>query len=103
VERGAEIILTIGEGRGGQGGAVPNLIGLNLRDAVMRLNENNLSEGAYIWDPQQKEKHDTASAIIYRQSPVAGDDRTISPGSTIDLYLSNSKSRLKGDSTNVKH
>ncbi|HXC06509.1 MAG TPA: PASTA domain-containing protein [Bacteroidia bacterium] len=104
VERGAELILTIGEGRGGQVSAVPNLVGMNLKEAVNRLNENNLSEGAYIWDPQQKAKHDTASAIIYRQSPSAGDDRTISPGSTIDLYLSNDKSKLKnsGDSTRAK-
>ncbi|MFI5148955.1 MAG: PASTA domain-containing protein [Bacteroidia bacterium] len=104
VERGAELILTIGEGRGGQAGAVPNLVGMSVKEAVMRLNENNLSEGAFIWDAQQKSKHDTASAVIYRQSPSAGDDRTISPGSTIDLYLSNDKGKIKdpSDSTGTK-
>jgi len=105
IERGSEITLTIGEGRGGSAGdvGVPSLIGLTLKEAIHKLNDNNLSEGALIGDPKQKSKLDTAKAIIYRQSPSPGEE--ISAGSSIDFYLTNDKSRLKSnnDSTQQNH
>ncbi len=103
IERGSEIVLTIGEGREGGGSVgIPNLIGLTRRQAVQRLNENNLSEGAMIFDKKTKEKQDTAAAVVYRQNPAAGEDHLISPGSSIDCYLTTDKTRLHttSDTTN---
>jgi beta-lactam-binding protein with PASTA domain len=102
IERGSEITLTIGEGRSGETGsvAVPNLIGLSRKEAIMKLNESNLSEGAAITDPKQKGKLDTARAVIYRQNPVSGIET--SAGSSIDYYLTNDKSRLKSSQDSTK-
>ncbi len=103
IERGAEISLIVGEGHGG-GDAVgiPNLIGLTRKQAVLLLNESNLSEGTPVFDKNQKEKQDTANARVYKQVPAAGGDKMISPGSSIDIYLSNDKSRIKSRSDSVK-
>jgi beta-lactam-binding protein with PASTA domain len=105
VERGSEITLTIGEGRGGRAGevGVPSLIGLTLKEALSKLNENNLSEGTLLSDPKQKGKLDTARAFIYRQNPASGEET--SAGSSVDFYLTNDRSKLKSnaDSTLKNH
>ncbi len=102
IERGSEITLTIGEGRngGGEEVTVPNLIGLSQKEAIARLTENNLSEGALIPDSKQKGKFDADKAIVYRQYPASGTET--SAGTSIDYYLTNDKSRLKNsrDTTN---
>jgi beta-lactam-binding protein with PASTA domain len=99
IERGSEITLTVGEGHGGgEPVGIPNLIGLTRRQAVLLLNESNLSEGTPVFDTKQKEKLDTATAKIYKQVPASGTDRTVSPGSSIDFYLSNDKTRIKSPS-----
>jgi beta-lactam-binding protein with PASTA domain len=99
IERGSEITLTVGEGHGGGGTdnaiGVPNLVGMSRKEALAKLNESNLTEGTLIPDPKQKGKLDTATARVYRQIPEADGENTISPGSAIDLYLSNDKTRVK--------
>jgi beta-lactam-binding protein with PASTA domain len=96
IERGAEITLTVGDGHNGEGTVdIPNLVGLTLQEAVLRLNESNLNEGTAIFDKKQKEKPDSLNARVYKQVPAPGSDNTISPGSTIDLYLTNDKAKLQ--------
>lgn len=103
IERGAEITLIVGEGQGGgEPVGIPNLIGLTRRQAVLLLNESNLSEGTPIFDTKQKEKLDTATARVYKQQPAAGGDRTVNAGSSIDIYLSNDKSRIKTRADSAK-
>jgi beta-lactam-binding protein with PASTA domain len=96
IERGSEITLTVGDGHNGEGTVdIPNLVGLTLREAILRLNESNLNEGAAIYDKKQKEKSDTLNARVYKQVPAPGSDNAISPGSSIDIYLTNDKSKLQ--------
>jgi beta-lactam-binding protein with PASTA domain len=96
IERGAEITLTIGEGRNGdESVGIPDLSGLTLREAILRLNENNLNEGIHVYDRKAGSKTDTADARIYKQNPAPGSDNTISAGSSIDLYLTNDRNKIK--------
>lgn len=96
IEKGSEITLIMGEGHGGGGPvAVPDLIGLTLDEAYQKLSGNSLTEGTLIFDRNQREKRDSSTAKIYKQVPAGGE---LEPGSSVDLYLSNDKSRIK-----VKH
>jgi beta-lactam-binding protein with PASTA domain len=96
IERGAEITLTIGEGRSGdETVGIPDLSGLTLKEAILRLNESNLNEGIHVFDRKAGSKADTADARVYKQNPAAGADNTIGAGSSIDLYLTNDKNKIK--------
>ena len=38
---------------------------------------------------------DTCEAVVYRQTPVAGEGREVSAGAKIDLYITDDKSKIK--------
>jgi beta-lactam-binding protein with PASTA domain len=103
IEKGSEITLIMGEGHGGSSPVnVPNLLGLTLDEAYLKLSRSDLTEGAVIFDKNQREKRDTATAKIYKQVPGGGGESTLEPGSSVDLYLSNDKSRIKGKHDDLK-
>jgi beta-lactam-binding protein with PASTA domain len=89
VKMGSTISLVIGSGIGNDDMAVPKLIGLTYDEAKILLQTSGLIVGSVIPDPLVK---DTASAFIYKQSPLSrtedGFRVRIRPGQMIDVWLS---------------
>jgi beta-lactam-binding protein with PASTA domain len=95
IEKGSLITICVGKGEGESSGdiAIPNLIGMNFRAARGKMIDLGL-EWVLIPDAGVK---DTLNATIYNQEPAPNRDRKILPGATIDLRVSNDKSKAKSD------
>ena len=91
IDKGSRILLKIGKGEGESGGeiSIPNLIGMSFRAARGKLVDEGL-EWVLIADAGVK---DTLNATVYSQDPPPSHDRKILPGATIDLRISNDKSK----------
>ena len=87
IKVGSTIDLVIARGRGEEELAVPKLIGLQLADARVYLEQLGLSIGAPVAKPDVR---DLENAYIYKQSPMPGAGR-IRPGQMIDVWLQNEK------------
>ncbi len=96
IEKGAHIILKVGKGEGESSGdiSIPNLIGMTFRSARGKMIDLGL-EWDCIPDPGVK---DTLNATVYSQDPPPARDRKILPGTSIDIRVSNDKSKAKRDS-----
>jgi len=84
IKVGSKIDLVIASGRGDEMIAVPKLIGLQLADVRVLLEQLGVNLGALVKDPNVT---DIESAYIYRQEPAPGAGR-IRPGQLIDVWLS---------------
>jgi beta-lactam-binding protein with PASTA domain len=91
VKKGTKISLVIGQGESDDRVVVPGLIGLNLEDALQKLNNNGLTYGGIILDSPSK---DSLRMTVYKQEPSASADATIRIGSSVILYITNDKSKL---------
>lgn len=89
IRMGSSISLVIGSGIGNADMVVPKLVGLTYEEAKILLDTHGLIIGSVIPDPLVR---DTASAFIYRQSPLSktedGFKVRIRPGQMIDVWLS---------------
>ncbi|HET6993232.1 MAG TPA: PASTA domain-containing protein [Bacteroidia bacterium] len=96
IEKGQTITLLYGKGENGstQSIPVPNLIGMSFRAARGKMLDMGL-EWMVVADPGVK---DTLNAFVYSQEPNPGRDRKLVTGSTIDLRVSNDKSKINNDS-----
>jgi hypothetical protein len=65
---------------------------MQLCDAKQKLISSSLSTGALIFDSPVK---DSCKTYIYKQSPEGSAVNTVSIGTSIDLYLTNDKSKVK--------
>ncbi|TND04839.1 MAG: PASTA domain-containing protein [Bacteroidetes bacterium] len=101
IEKGVKIDIIVGKNENNGGGdiSVPNLVGLNFKQARSRLSDLGLDLTA-IPDVADK-KFDTLSSVVYRQSPPPHSERLLSPGSTVDIFLTHDKNKLRapGDTT----
>jgi beta-lactam-binding protein with PASTA domain len=84
VPRGTEVVLILGNGLGNSRISVPYLIGLRYDEAEFKLKGYSLNIGSVV---AADGVSDTASAIIYRQSPEYGPGKSIRMGEAIDLFL----------------
>lgn len=84
VKVGSKIDLVIARGKGEEEISVPKLVGLQLADARVLLEQLGLTVGALVKDPDVK---DVENAFIYKQEPMPGSGR-IRPGQLIDVWLS---------------
>jgi beta-lactam-binding protein with PASTA domain len=84
IKVGSKIDLVIASGRGDEMISVPKLIGLQLADVRVLLEQLGVNLGALVKDPNVT---DIESAYIYRQEPAPGVGR-IRPGQLIDVWLS---------------
>jgi len=84
VKVGSKIDLVIASGRGEEMIAVPKLVGLQLADVRVLLEQLGVNIGALVKDPNVT---DVENAYIYRQEPAPGAGR-IRPGQLIDVWLS---------------
>lgn len=95
VEKGTKIDIIVGKNEGGGDGdiTVPNLVGLTFRQARSKLSDLGLDLTA-IPDVTDK-KFDTLNSVVYRQSPPPHSERLLSPGSSVDIFLTVDKSKLR--------
>ena len=80
---GTKVKLVVGMGKGTEQVEVPNLVGLNLRDARSLLLSHRLTIGAVHRDEPEEEG---IEQFVYRQTPEAGE--RILEGETVAIYLS---------------
>ena len=95
IRKGTAVTLVLGDGLGGEGFPVPQLIGMRYADALSLLESSRVGVGALILDPAVK---DTLNAFIYKQSPLPMDEEKITqhirPGQLIDLWLQVEKPQI---------
>jgi len=84
IEKGSTIDLIVGDGFGRTTFNLPKLLGLPFSEAKFNIEGSSLRLGSIIAD---KSVVDTASAIVYRQSPDYAAGRQISIGQTVDVFI----------------
>jgi len=84
IKVGSRIDLVIASGRGEDQIQIPKLIGLQLADARVLMEQLGLTIGALVKNPDVV---DVENAYIYRQEPMPGKGR-IRPGQMMDVWLS---------------
>lgn len=87
IPKGSYIDLEIGQGESNELTLVPNLKGLNLENANIRVNEYFLNIESSTYDESVETKEDSLNAIIFKQLPASGENNKISIGSLIDVWL----------------
>ncbi len=95
INKGSFIDLIVGEVRSGEKTFVPNLIRVKLEQAQQVIAESKLNTGAIIYDDSFSNLEDSLNAKVWQQRPVAGSGEEIDQGSSIDLWLTVDKDRLK--------
>ncbi len=93
--KGTIVDLVVGKGLSNEKVSIPNLSGLTYSQALDKLGEFSLSEGV----PTFEAPADTLHEKLYRQIPGPGKDRLIRMGSSIDLFFTNDKDKLKQPGT----
>ena len=81
---GTTIDLVVGKGLGNEKVLVPNLIGLDRKEANTMLKSSSLNIGLEYF---KNEISDSNSAVVYKQYPLANKNNEIKIGSFIDLYF----------------
>jgi len=84
IKVGSRVDLVIASGRGEDQIEIPKLIGLQLADVRVLVEQLGLTIGALVKNP---DVIDIENAYIYRQEPMPGKGR-IRPGQMIDVWLS---------------
>lgn len=82
IKIGSRVDLVIARGKGDENIAVPQLIGLQVADARVLLEQYGLNLGAIVKNPDVT---DVDNAYIYRQEPMPGTGR-IRAGQLIDVW-----------------
>jgi len=91
IPEGSSVVLVIGSGMGNSQAVVPSLKGLGVDAATQEILSASLVVGSTQFDvPPTGNEGDY---FIYRQHPAAGSP--LSSGSSVDIYLTTDKSRLK--------
>ena len=91
IKKGSVIELWVGKGQNNEQVGVPNIIGLTMCEAKLKLNAASLSVGALVFDKPTK---DSCSTIVYRQSTNGSAENYVGVGSSVDLYLTTDKSKV---------
>lgn len=87
VPKGTTVDLVLGDGLGLVDVDIPNLIGLTVMEAMGVLDAVHLSVGEMI---KEGEIEDELSAYVYDQSPQFGSEIKVSPGDSVNLYITKS-------------
>ena len=92
VPKGSYIDLEIGQGSSDEKILVPNILGLNIKNAEAKCSDLFLNISGIFYSDDIKTKEDTANAIIYKQSPMPTNNNKTVVGSFIDVWLSTDSS-----------
>jgi beta-lactam-binding protein with PASTA domain len=96
VSKGSSIDLVLGRGLGDESQEVPNLIGLTIEQAKLKLAEAMFSLGATVSDGSYNVNDKSAVPIIYRQKPTSDAGILVPLGSTITVWASVDSVRISG-------
>lgn len=89
--KGSKIDLVLGLGNGeGKKTTVPNLVGLNYKDALSSITSSMLNVGAKIFSNDIKTFSDTVDAVVWKQDPPYSNEQTFMLGSLVDIWLKKS-------------
>ncbi len=93
--KGTVINLLVGSGLGNERIPVPYLKWLTLEKAETKLLANSLNVGLVLFD---EEVQDSATALVYRQSPNPSHEPRLRLGTTVDIWLTNDSTKVPNDS-----
>ncbi len=99
LQKGATIDLVLGNGLSSRRTYIPNLIGLNLDQAMNVIISSSLNLGTYVCDNTILTALDTLSAFVYKQNPEYNEDATLQIGTGIYFWLTIDSLKLPVDST----
>ncbi len=91
IKKGTTIELIVGEGESETRIAIPDLHGMTLQDALVKLDNNGLTYGVIL--PDEKSK-DSLNMFVYKQFPEVTAEGTIKIGSRIDLFITKDKTKI---------
>jgi beta-lactam-binding protein with PASTA domain len=92
IKKGSVIDLAVGKGTTSETITLPDCTGLSFCDAKNKLLSAALQVGNIIID---KTIADTCEALVYRQTPMAQQDREVSAGARVDLYITDDPDKIK--------
>ncbi|HRG58180.1 MAG TPA: PASTA domain-containing protein [Bacteroidia bacterium] len=95
----SKIDLVLGDGLKGEKVELPDLIGLNRKEAINKITENSLSIGSEVYD---KTVEDSSKAIVYRQFPIYSSNDKVNLGRAIDLFYTQDMSKIKSAKDSLK-
>jgi beta-lactam-binding protein with PASTA domain len=102
VKPGESVRLVIGR-RGNERVPVPDLIGLPLDSAEMKLFDSNLSLGQPFYNESVRTAEDSLNAVIYKQIPTPSLKERVRVGNNVDVYLTTRGNlELKRDPRDLK-
>ena len=102
VAKGSIIDLVVGMGLSDEKTAAPDLIGMDLENAINRITSRYLNVGAVIYDSSIVDFEDSLFAFIWKQRPVYDEETLINLGSTVDVWLTADSTKLPADTLNLR-
>ena len=93
IPKGSDLTLVVGK-KSNKKTRIPTLIGLTIHTAKKKILDQSLNVGSVIYDNSVETRQDTLNAKVWKQKPESTEEK-ITIGSTIDLWLTNNKTKLK--------
>lgn len=87
IPKGSRVELVVSKGDSGESTALPNLVGLTIKEARTRLETLTLS--LHIECPTCNTPEEIENAIIVNQNPAGGDLAVVAAGSTVTVWATN--------------
>lgn len=84
IPKGTKIDLILGNGLGDTKIGIPDLTGLTYLEAINLIQLKELSVGTVIASGTIK---DSADALVFKQFPTAGNEKTVNLGSMVDIWI----------------
>ena len=96
IAKGSEVDLVLGRGLSNEKTAAPDLIGLFMEEAQLKITERYLNLGAVIYDRSFTNADDSATAFVWKQRPVFDEENEIliSLGVSVDIWITADSSKL---------
>lgn len=95
IPKGSRVDLVIGSDGEGTAIELPTLIGLNLNDARIKLEEDFLSVGTITYDETVTSEDQKDQAVIWKQSPDPAITFDIDRGSAIDIWMTTDPTKIQ--------
>lgn len=94
--KGSAIDLVVGKGLSNEKTAAPDLVGLLLEDASLKITRRYLNMGAVIYDQSPVNAEDSARVFVWKQRPVHDeeDEILINLGASVDIWVTVDSSKL---------
>ncbi|MFO8235337.1 MAG: PASTA domain-containing protein [Bacteroidales bacterium] len=104
IPKNEEITLVLGKGLSNKKSNLPDLRGLEFKQAENKIHELALNTGVVKYDESVENEEDSSSAVVWKQYPPYKKSQQIRLGSYIDLWLTVDSTKLPNqDSTLIKN